>query len=81
MRPCNNLDIYVVGNIDGTLSTIDGEATIDIFDVLTLTDVVLEDMNDGCGYEISDIREDGDVNVLDIVAGSNVIVVHYRLIG
>ena len=64
---CNNLDIYVVGNIDGTLSTIDGEATIDIFDVLTLTDVVLEDMNDGCGYEISDIREDGDVNVLDIV--------------
>ena len=66
--PCNNLDIYVLGNIDGTLSTIDGEATIDIFDVLTLTDVVLEDMNDGCGYEISDIREDGDVNVLDIVA-------------
>ena len=66
--PCNNLDIYVVGNIDGTLSTIDGEATIDIFDVLTLTDVVLEDMNYGCGYEISDIREDGDVNVLDIVA-------------
>ena len=65
--PCNNLDIYVEGNIDGTLSTIDGEATIDIFDVLTLTDVVLEDMNDGCGYEISDIREDGDVNVLDIV--------------
>ena len=66
--PCNNLDIYVTGNIDGTLSTNDGGATIDIFDVLTLTDVVLEDINDGCGYEISDIREDGDVNVLDIIA-------------
>ena len=36
--------------------------------MLTLTDVVLEDMNDGCGHEISDIREDGDVNVLDIIA-------------
>ena len=66
--PCNNLDIYVTGNIDGTLSTNDGGATIDIFDVLTLTDVVLEDINDGCGYEICDIREDGDVNVLDIIA-------------
>ena len=66
--PCNNLDIYVPGNIDGTLSSLDGGATIDIFDVLSLTDIVLEGIDDGCGHEISDIREDGDVNVLDIIA-------------
>ena len=66
--PCNNLDIYVPGNIDGTLSSIDGEATINLFDVLSLTDIVLEGIEDGCGHEISDIREDGDVNVLDIIA-------------
>ena len=66
--PCNNLDIYVTGNINGTQNSIGGEATIDIFDVLSLTDIVLDGIDDGCGYEISDIREDGNVNVLDIIA-------------
>ena len=66
--PCNNLDIYVTGNINGTQNLIGGEATIDIFDVLSLTDIVLDGIDDGCGYEISDIREDGNVNVLDIIA-------------
>ena len=66
--PCNNLDIYVTGNINGTQNSIGGEATIDIFDVLSLTDIVLDGIDEGCGYEISDIREDGNVNVLDIIA-------------
>ena len=63
-----NDDIYVTGNINGTQNSIGGEATIDIFDVLSLTDIVLDGIDDGCGYEISDIREDGNVNVLDIIA-------------
>ena len=66
--PCNNLDIYVAGNIDGTQNSINSEAIIDIFDVLSLTDIVLKGIDYGCGYEISDIREDGNLNVLDIVA-------------
>jgi len=65
---CNNLDIYVEGNIDGTLNWLNDVPTIDIFDVLSLTDIVLEGIYEGCGHEIGDIREDGEVNVLDIIA-------------
>jgi hypothetical protein len=45
----------------------DHEPTIDIFDILTLSDIVLQGIDEGCGYEISDLREDGDVNVLDLI--------------
>ena len=65
---CNNLDIYVTGNINGTLNVSNNEATIDIFDILSLTDIVLEGTDIGCGYEIGDIRNDDSVNVLDIIA-------------
>ncbi|MAV96812.1 MAG: hypothetical protein CMG06_06705 [Candidatus Marinimicrobia bacterium] len=65
---CNNLDIFVEGNINGTMNWLNDEPTIDIFDVLSLTDIVLQGVNEGCGYDIGDIREDGDVNVLDIIA-------------
>ena len=65
---CNNLDIFVEGNINGTMNWLNDEPTIDIFDVLSLTDIVLQGVNEGCGHEIGDIREDVDVNVLDIIA-------------
>ena len=65
---CNNLDIFVEGNINGTMNWLNDEPTIDIFDVLSLTDIVLQGVSEGCGHEIGDIREDGDVNVLDIIA-------------
>ncbi|MDP6169855.1 MAG: hypothetical protein QF780_07595 [Candidatus Marinimicrobia bacterium] len=65
---CNNLEIYVTGNIDGTVGMDNHEPTIDIFDILTLSDIVLHGIDEGCGYEIGDLREDGDVNVLDIIA-------------
>lgn len=66
--PCNNLDIFVTGNINGTIGVDDNEPTIDIFDVLSLSEIVLQGIDEGCGYEIGDLREDGDVNVLDIIA-------------
>ncbi len=65
---CNNLDIFVEGNINGTMNSLSDEPSIDIFDVLSLTDIVLYGIDGGCGHEIGDIREDGDVNVLDIIA-------------
>ena len=64
----DSLDIYVLGNINGTINWLNDSPTVDIFDVLSLTDIVLEGTHVGCGYEIGDIREDGDVNVLDIIA-------------
>ena len=39
---CNNLDIFVEGNINGTMNWLNDEPTIDIFDVLSLTDIVLQ---------------------------------------
>ena len=66
--PCDNLYVFVDGNINGTLSVTDSEATVDIFDILTLTDIIHEGNESGCGYEISDLSQDGNVNVLDIIS-------------
>ena len=60
--------MFVDGNINGTLSVIDSEATVDIFDILTLTEIILEGNGSGCGYEISDLSQDGNVNVLDVIS-------------
>ena len=73
---CNNLDIYVTGNIDGSVGMNDHNPTIDIFDILSFSDIVLLNINEGCGYEISDLRDDGDINVLDIIT-----LVQYVLFG
>ena len=64
---CNNLDIYVIGNIDGSVGMDDHNPTINIFDILSLSDIILLGVEDGCGYEISDIRDDGEINILDII--------------
>ena len=64
---CNNLEIYVTGNIDGSVGMTDHYPTIDLFDILRLSDIVLLGVDEGCGYEISDIREDGVINILDII--------------
>ena len=64
---CNNLEIYVTGNIDGSVGMTDHNPTIDLFDILRLSDIVLLGIDEGCGYEISDIREDGVINILDII--------------
>ena len=56
---CNNL-IFTGGNLDGN-------ETIDIFDVLMLIDVVLGANEYSCPVEAGDITQDGIINVLDVI--------------
>ena len=56
---CNNL-IFVDGNLDGNES-------IDIFDILMLVDVILGANENSCLAEAGDINDDGVVNVLDVI--------------
>jgi hypothetical protein len=46
---------------------IDQTYTVDIFDLLTLSDFVSGPSDpEACGYQISDINEDGSISLLDI---------------
>ena len=65
--PCDNLNIFTTGNTDGTLTT-GGLVTVDIFDVLSLVEIILSGETESCGYEISDYTFDGFVNVIDVIA-------------
>ncbi len=62
---CDNLNVYVTGNLNGDKD--DNGPIIDVFDILTLVDVVLGANYPVCGDEVSDINDDGMVNVLDVV--------------
>lgn len=62
---CDNANVYIIGNIDG--SVVDGNPTIDIFDVLSLVEIVLTAYNESCGYEASNINQDNHVNVIDVI--------------
>jgi hypothetical protein len=62
---CDNLNVYVIGNLNGDKD--DNGPIIDVFDVLTLVDIVLGGDYPICGTEVSDINADGMVNVLDVV--------------
>ncbi len=64
---CDNLNIYTFGNIDGTVDR-DGNIVIDIFDILSLVEIVLSGETESCGFEISDCNADGNVNVVDIIS-------------
>ena len=63
---CDNANVFVRGNINGS-GAIEGSPTIDLFDILSLAEILLSGIDEGCAYEISDMRPDGDINVLDII--------------
>ena len=63
---CDNASVWVSGNINGQVD-IDQSYTVDIFDLLTLSDFVFgSSQPEACGYQISDINEDGSISLLDI---------------
>ena len=64
--PCDNQNIYTFGNINGTVAE-DGSATVDIFDVMELVDILLDNNQESCGSEIADMNVDGNQNVVDII--------------
>ena len=62
---CDNANIWVSGNINGEVD-IEQSYTIDIFDLLTLSDLISSDDSQSCGYQISDVNNDGATDLLDI---------------
>ena len=62
---CDNANIWVTSNINGEVD-IDQTYTIDIFDLLTLSDLIGSSETESCGYQIGDINEDGSIGLLDI---------------
>ena len=64
--PCDNQNVYTFGNINGTIDQ-DGLAIVDIFDIMELVDILLNDDQESCGSEIADMNSDGNQNVVDII--------------
>ena len=64
---CDNANVWVLGNTNGSVDT-DGNATIDIFDILSLVDIILDGDEESCGYEAANVSGDTHVNILDVIA-------------
>ena len=69
---CDNLNIFVDENIYGEIDSLNN-FTIDIFDLLTLVDIITYNDIENCGFYIGDITNDGLVNVFDVIALSQII--------
>ena len=64
---CDNLNVYINGNVYGELND-QNNYNIDIFDLLTLIDIIAFDNINSCGFDIRDITGDGNVNMFDVFA-------------
>jgi len=62
---CDNANVWVSGNINGEVDA-EQSYTTDIFDLLTLSDLISSDDSESCGYQISDVNNDGATNLLDV---------------
>ena len=62
---CDNENIWVFGNINGDLNT-DSTVSIDVFDILALSDLVLSTNQEGCAYQVGDVSGDEVVNNIDV---------------
>jgi hypothetical protein len=63
---CDNLNVFTGANIYGEIDNQNNYA-IDIFDLLTLSDIITYSSTNNCGYDISDVTNDGQVNILDLI--------------
>ena len=64
---CDNLNIFINGNVYGDIDN-ENNFLIDIFDLLTLLDIIIHDYDNLCGYQIADITGDGQQNILDAIS-------------
>ena len=64
--PCDNL-VYVLGNISGDTDD-SGNPVIDIFDVLKLTDYLINGNSTECQDAVLNFNGEGPINVLDVIA-------------
>lgn len=73
---CDNCDnsVFIAGNIDGTIEPVldDPESvyvpTVNVIDLLHLVEMIDNGVEEGCGYEASDIIQDGATNIIDVYA-------------
>lgn len=63
--PCDNANVFISGNVNGDM--LDSAAVIDIFDVLSLIDIILSQDFEGCQGEAANFNGDQTINVLDAV--------------
>ena len=63
---CDNENIWIFGNINGDRNT-DSTVSIDVFDILSLSDLVISTNQEGCAYQIGDISGDEVVNNIDVM--------------
>ena len=52
------LNIFINGNVYGDIDN-ENNYSVDIFDLLTLLDIIIYDYDNLCGYQIADITGDG----------------------
>jgi hypothetical protein len=64
--PCDNENVWVIGNTNGSVN-VAGNYSIDIFDVLTLVEIISNEEEGSCGVEASNIISDAQLNVLDVL--------------
>ena len=60
-------NIFINGNVYGDVDN-ENNYSIDIFDLLTLLDIIIYDYDNLCGYQIADITGDGQQNILDAIS-------------
>ena len=65
-------NVWAPGNINGGVNT-DQTITVDVFDVLSLADIVVLGDQQSCAYNIGDLNDDGYVNLVDIFALASMI--------
>ncbi len=63
--PCDNANVYVAGNVTGDISS--NGPVVDVFDVLLLVDLILDNDFPGCTIESANFNGDNFINVLDVV--------------
>ena len=70
--PCDNANIYVVGNTYGDYFIYDDDIElsyqVNIFDVFRLLEIVENNDQENCGYEAGDLTGEGEVNIFDAYA-------------
>lgn len=63
---CDNLNVFINENIYGEIDD-QNNYLIDIFDLLTLSDIITLYNTNSCSYDIGDVTNDGQVNFLDLI--------------
>ena len=70
---CDNANIFIPGNVSGDYwyydtSSLEPTVTVDVFDVLKLSEIIESGEEESCGYQAGDLTGDGDVNIIDVIA-------------